>query len=498
MHSRHSTLTAGARSAKLELSRGSRGPAARARLTPDECAVADLILRGVPDGIALFARAIGASEDHAAKVVAGTKAPPGRFDFEALTQAVEPACTPTRTCIDLGSIGDPLRAWMLWDRFQPYLSPRTASERPRVTVSVDRVVLIATDEPSLRALYERFPTLGDGRSREERLAVDGGGHVHIRIERGSKPAHLAKPHDNYEHVLRFKVFTANGPRKLVARLSICPRRVGLPAIRFEITGEGSSRGLALALARVCLHPFVGPGSLLIQYVEVALDLEVAPHRVIIFHDPQDHRRVLSNATGTDHGGPIALHLGGALAAYDKIAELLAHCRFVPAHAKAAQHLFRVEARLRRGHAGFDGRVDAVVACVQARLAEMCVADLASQPTLGTTAWMLDLVRRHGIAARSSSLKRKSEWLSYPRRYGLQGAVFAELRVPSATRKARRETDAHARSVLIHAWTLARVRELAARTPWSLAEMFDRDAANRIELLLRALVGEATASESTSG
>jgi hypothetical protein len=29
-------------------------------------------------------------------------------------------------------------------------------------------------------------------------------------------------------------------------------------------------------------------------------------------------------------------------------------------------------------------------------------------------------------------------------------------------------------------------------------MFDRDAANRIELLLRALVGEATASESTSG
>ena len=66
--------------------------------------------------------------------------------------------------------------------------------------------------------------------------------------------------------------------------------------------------------------------------------------------------------------------------------------------------------------------------------------------------------------------------------GLQGVVWAEL-------LSRGETlaDATAIAETIHAWTLARVRELAAQTPWSLSEMFDRDAPTLVEPLLRALV-----------
>lgn len=480
---------------KLELRRGARGPAPRPRLTPAERAVADFILRGERDGIGHVSKALGVSADHAAKIIAGTKAPPVGFDFEAVTQAVEPLCTPRVTSIDLASVDDVQRDYVLRDRFGPYIAPREQAGRPHVTVSVDRVVLVASpDDWSWSALYARFPTASDGRSREEKLVfldgekrILGTDHAFIRVERASKPQHAAKPHERYDCILRFKVFTGCGPWKQVARLAFAPRS-NLAPVRFEVTGEGASRGLALALARTYLHPLVAAGSILIQSVEVAFDLSLRPERLIVLHDPLDVRARLGTATRSDKLGATIIHMGasGGVVLYDKLAEIVANRRFIPPHARGANHLTRIEVRLRRKKRGFDGSPAGATVSARSFLREIAVADLVNQEALGTTAWMLELTRRHGILARSTTLAtmtRPKSGEQSPQRFGMQGMVYRAL----VEERGLDQTTAHERAVLIHAWTLERLRRLAASTSWSLTAMLDEAAPERIEPLLSALV-----------
>jgi hypothetical protein len=472
---------------KLELVRGKRGPHPRARFTAEQSAVARFVLHSEPDGIAHFAGTLRASPAHAAKVIAGTKAPPVGYDFEAVTQAVEPACTPEHTSIDLRTISthDPLRLWMLRDRFETYVSPRSETGAPTATVCIDRVVLVACrDVGSTDALRERYPSIIDARSRVERLSLPDGRSATIRIEKAGHSTSFAKRHLRYDHALRFKMFTGRG-WKLVASLRFDPRSMNLPPVRFEVTGEGSSLGLALPLARTYFLPFVIPGTVLLQHVEVAFDLDVPADRLLVLHDPEMSARALTTVRGEDQGGPIILRVGSSglsVVVYDKLAELSAHLRSVPPHARTTKHLTRIEARFRKRVRGFDGSPESLLATARAVLPEMRVADLAYQPRLGVTAWMFDLVRRHGIVARPVSLKRKGTWVPSPRSHGLQGTVFEDLR-----RRGLSEQRAYAESVLVHAWTLQRVRELAERTPSSLAEMFDLAVPITLEPLLRALV-----------
>jgi hypothetical protein len=154
----------------------------------------------------------------------------------------------------------------------------------------------------------------------------------------------------------------------------------------------------------------------------------------------------------------------------------------------------------------EGTIEDALREVRSLVANTAVADLARyEGGEGATARVLDFALRHGISARAATLadltrvikrkdftspRRPTVRAAWPERYGLQGVLFKLLRESGSSVE-----DAFRDSLLVHSFALAQVRELAARTPWSFATMFDLAVTTQIEPLLRALVGDAAAPES---
>ena len=304
-------------------------------------------------------------------------------------------------------------------------------------------------------------------------------------------------------------------------------------VHIELTGEAFANDLALPFVRRYFHPFVVPGSVAIRSADVAFDLGLHASDLIPLHAPASARSALS-AIGHVHLGrhqhTVTGYSGREVVLYDKILEFFARDRSLPRHLRGwVDPVARIEARIwlsrRRG---CKGAVEDILGEIGKLADEIQVADLARHTGPGLTSRILELARRHGITARPHTERELARRLAAEPSVRGDQAVERALRTVlgsevesirakyEASQKEmgrrsegpaeppRGETDllgfvcaeflrcgyrwdrAYAEALLIHAWAVERVRDLAAKTPWSLREMFDLAVPTTIEPVLRAL------------
>lgn len=304
-------------------------------------------------------------------------------------------------------------------------------------------------------------------------------------------------------------------------------------VQIELTGEAFANDLALPFVRHYFHPFVVPGSVLVRSADVAFDFALHASGLIPLHAPASARSALS-AIGHVHLGrhqhTVTGYSGREVVLYDKMLEFFARDRSLPRHLRWwVGPVARIETRVwlprRRGR---NGTVEDILGEIGKLADEIQVADLARHTGPGLTSRILELARRHGITARPHTERELARRLAAePSVRGDQaveralrtvlGAEVESIRAKyEASQKEmgrrsegpaeppRGETDllgfvcaeflrcgyrwdrAYVEAVLIHAWAVERVRDLAAKTPWSLREMFDLAVPTAIEPVLRAL------------